>query len=66
MKKRKKEMTPSEMLENTTLGEIPCQGCGKLITVVLPFTGCPFCSHCLRGRSWPGTTEQYDYGEAKS
>jgi hypothetical protein len=27
-------------------GEVPCQSCGKVVRVTLPFYGCVFCSDC--------------------
>lgn len=32
--------------------ELPCQSCGKLVTVMLPFYGCVFCSDCIKGESY--------------
>lgn len=31
-----------------TRGEVPCQNCGKKVTVMLPFFGCVFCGDCTR------------------
>lgn len=45
-------MTPSEMLNKYKLADVPCQGCGKTITVAIPFTGCPFCSDCIKPQIW--------------
>ena len=32
--------------------EIPCQNCGKLVLVAVPFYGCVFCSECMQGESY--------------
>ena len=32
--------------------EIPCQNCGKLVSVILPFYGCVFCDECAKGQSY--------------
>ena len=46
--------------QEKTVGEIPCQNCGKMVTVMLPFIGCVFCSDCMKGDSgWNDGTEQF-------
>lgn len=57
-------MTASEMLENYKLADVPCQGCGKTITIAIPFTGCPFCSDCIVPQTWSGNTEDFGYNES--
>ena len=37
--------------ETPTMGKMPCQNCGKMVTVMLPFIGCVFCGDCMRGDS---------------
>lgn len=27
--------------------QLPCQNCGRPVTVILPFIGCVFCNDCL-------------------
>jgi hypothetical protein len=34
------------MKDEKIFTELPCQNCGKLVTVALPFVGCVFCSDC--------------------
>ena len=34
-----------------SIGQLPCQNCGRLVTVILPFLGCVFCSDCMKGDS---------------
>ena len=34
-----------------SIGKVPCQNCGRLVTVMLPFLGCVFCSDCIKGDS---------------
>jgi len=29
------------------VGEVPCQNCGRLVAVIVPFLGCVFCSECM-------------------
>ena len=38
-------------IEKRTLSEIPCFNCGKLVSVMLPFYGCIYCSECMKGGS---------------
>ena len=46
--------------QERTLGEAPCQNCGKMVTIMLPFVGCVFCEDCARGDSgWNDGTEQF-------
>lgn len=40
------------MTETNTTEELPCQNCGKLVWVTLPFYGCVFCSDCMKGESY--------------
>lgn len=28
-------------------GKLPCESCGKPVTVMLPFVGCVYCSDCI-------------------
>lgn len=40
--------------------EIPCQNCGRLVTVTLPFIGCVFCGDCIKADSgWNDGTEDF-------
>ena len=40
--------------------EVPCQNCGGLVTVSLPFIGCVFCSDCMQSDSgWNDGTEDF-------
>ncbi len=55
------------MYKNTSsadscLGEVPCQNCGKMVTIMLPFFGCVFCGDCSQADSgWnDGTGQFYD------
>lgn len=34
------------------MSELPCQNCGKLVRVMLPFYGCVFCEDCASGESY--------------
>jgi hypothetical protein len=34
------------------IAEIPCQNCGTLVNVRLPFYGCVFCSDCMKFESF--------------
>ena len=46
--------------QEKALAEIPCQNCGKLVTVMIPFIGCIFCSDCMIGDSgWNDGTEDF-------
>ena len=31
------------------LAECPCQSCGKMVTIMVPFLGCVFCQECIEG-----------------
>jgi len=31
------------------IGQLPCQNCGRMVPVILPFLGCVFCSECAKG-----------------
>jgi len=44
--------------------EVPCQGCGKLMTVALPFIGCPFCNDCMQSKAYTLGSEIFDYNES--
>lgn len=42
------------------LGELPCQSCGTLVSVWLPFHGCVFCPECSGSKGYftvPDLTE---------
>ena len=42
------------------LGEAPCQNCGILVTILLPFVGCVFCSDCIKAdSSYEATAENF-------
>ncbi|KKL57202.1 hypothetical protein LCGC14_2237810 [marine sediment metagenome] len=47
---------------NKTLGESPCQNCGRMVTIILPFVGCVFCGDCAGADSgqYDGTEDFYD------
>ena len=45
-------------LTKRQLGEAACQNCGKLVRVLLPFTGCVFCSKCMQASSVSAWTAQ--------
>lgn len=34
------------------MSEMPCQNCGKMVCVMLPFYGCIFCEDCVGGESY--------------
>jgi len=53
--------------QEKTLGEVPCQNCGKMVTVLLPFIGCVFCGDCSQADSgWnDGTEDFYDKRRGK-
>ena len=38
--------------EMMMMDKLPCQNCGELVEVCLPFYGCVFCSECKRGESY--------------
>ena len=41
-------------------GEAPCQNCGKMVTISLPFIGCVFCSDCIKSDTgWNDGTEDF-------
>lgn len=40
--------------------EVPCQNCGRLVTISLPFIGCVFCSDCIdNDTGWNDGTEGF-------
>jgi hypothetical protein len=42
--------------------EMPCENCGKPVTVLLPFIGCVFCAECAKSKSvtsWEANDEQF-------
>lgn len=46
--------------------ELPCQNCGKLVLVTVPFYGCIFCSECIESESYetadaPEFKERWNY-----
>ena len=41
----------STTLSEPKLVNAPCQNCGKMVQVMIPFVGCVFCSDCARGTS---------------
>ena len=45
-----------------SVGELPCQNCGTLVTVHLPFIGCVFCEECSHGISY-SDAEDFHSGE---
>ena len=40
------------MSKEMMMDKLPCQNCGKLVDVCLPFYGCVFCSECMKGESY--------------
>lgn len=34
------------------VAKMPCQNCGKMVNVMVPFYGCIFCSECMKGESY--------------
>ena len=54
--------TQSEYIIKRSMGQVPCQNCGKLVTISLPFLGCVFCRDCMMGDSgqYDGTEDFYD------
>ncbi len=46
----------------TSYGEVPCQNCGVMTLVTLPFVGCVFCGDCNTNDSGQndGTEDFYD------
>ena len=32
--------------------DLPCQNCGKIVTVKVPFYGCIFCADCMKTQSY--------------
>jgi len=50
----------SEIPIEKRLAKLPCQNCGRLVTVHLPFMGCVFCSDCARAdSSWESNSEHF-------
>ena len=47
---------PVKRSEQTTL---PCESCGRSVVVTLPFTGCVYCSDCMRGGVWEASSEGF-------
>ena len=40
--------------------EAPCQNCGRLVLVLLPFVGCVFCADCMRADSpWEANAPEF-------
>ena len=52
------------MVKEVEIMQVPCQGCGKLITVTLPFIGCPFCNDCMQPKVYSLGSENFDYNES--
>ena len=48
--------------QERTLGEAPCQNCGRMVTIMLPFVGCVFCGDCMGADSGlnDGTEQFYE------
>ena len=48
--------------QEKTVGEVPCQNCGKQVTVLLPFLGCVFCGDCVKHDTgqYDGTEQFYE------
>lgn len=47
---------------------VPCQNCGKLVHICLPFYGCVFCDECMEGESYRYTATAKEFvawGEVK-
>lgn len=42
-----------------TMAEVPCQNCGRMVSVMLPFYGCVFCSDCQDGGSYSAMAEEF-------
>lgn len=48
--------------------EVPCESCGKSVTIALPFTGCVYCGECASsGTNYKSIgseqfTPKYKYG----
>ncbi len=40
--------------------DVPCQNCGKMVTIMVPFVGCVFCNDCSKGSgTWEANTEDF-------
>jgi hypothetical protein len=46
-------------LSKGELGKAPCQNCGRLVIIVLPFVGCVFCGDCNKEDTWNGADSEY-------
>ena len=68
MKARKQDMAGSickecmEEQDEIKIVKMPCENCGKIVKIIVPFVGCVFCNDCMRGdSSWDASTEQIQY-----
>ena len=48
--------------QEKALAEVPCQNCGRMVTILVPFVGCVFCGDCMRNDTGlnDGTEDFYD------
>ena len=54
--------------EEQRIGEVPCQNCGRLVIVTLPFIGCVFCKDCQKtdgNFSWEASSEDFHKWQRK-
>ena len=48
----KKGIAMSDKDNPVQTAELPCQNCGKLVMVAIPFYGCIFCDECMKFQSY--------------
>ena len=59
-----------DKVEIQTIAKLPCQNCGKLVIVHIPFYGCIFCSECMKDESYetadaPEFKRKFDWNEMR-
>ena len=59
-KRENKGLNIGKVMDAAQTSEAPCQNCGRLVLVLLPFVGCVFCADCMRADSpWEANAPEF-------
>ena len=53
--------TPSPESQEPKAIQAPCQSCGRLVWIILPFVGCVFCGECGQPKVWQQQASVEDF-----
>ena len=59
-KRENKGFNIGKVMDAAQTSEVPCQNCGRLVLVLLPFVGCVFCADCMMAdSSWEANAPEF-------